>query len=557
MQRIARLSPLLVVVFVFALALPQFAFAQRLKPIPHPIGVMQHPATQAATQTGPEAHAQVRAAASTASASPWTPLKNQPDFLLDGASNPILLTDGSVLIQDTAFPDWWKLTPDKFGSYVNGTWSQVASLPATYSPLYHSSAVLPDGRLIIEGGEYLLNADQTALIPSWTPQGSIYDPVANTWTPVAPPPFFTCFGPFPQTIGDAQSVVLPNGTYMQANCCTVEQALLDAKTLTWTQTGSNKFDINDEEGWTLLPNGKVLTVDAYVPVGIPYIPDGTNSEIYNPHNGKWSSAGSTIVQLWDSTAACGGFTNNTTFEVGPAVLRPDGTVFYTGSNTCPGAAGNTAIYNSTNGEWTAGPQFPAPNNISDGPAALEPNGKVLMFASPSFGAPPATFFEWDGHNLNAIPGTPNAPVDGSFVGNMLVLPTGQILFTDFSNDVEIFTPIPGHPRSAEPTLLFTPIFLKRGQSYQAFGFQFNGVSQGAAYGDDVQAATNYPLVRITNIINGHVQYTRTHDHSTMAVASNGLVSTHFDVSANQEPCICKLEVVANGIASNPVFVFVQ
>jgi hypothetical protein len=140
---------------------------------------------------------------------------------------------------------------------------------------------------------------------------------------------------------------------------------------------------------------------------------------------------------------------------------------------------------------------------------------------------------------------------------MLVLPTGQILFTDFSNDVEIFTPTPGHPRSAEPTLLFTPIFLKRGESYQAFGFRFNGVSQGAAYGDDVQAATNYPLVRITNIINGHVQYTRTHDHSTMAVASNGLVSTHFDVSANQEPCICKLEVVANGIASNPVFVFVE
>ena len=462
-----------------------------------------------------------------------------------------------MLIQDAAFPDWWKLTPDKFGSYVNGTWAQVASLPATYSPLYHSSAVLPDGRLIIEGGEYLLNADQTALVSTWTAQGSIYDPVANTWTPVAPPPFFTGFGPFPQTIGDAQSVVLPNGTYMQANCCTVEEALLDAKTLTWTQTGSNKFDVNDEEGWTLLPNGKVLTVDAYVPVGIPYIPDGTNSEIYNPKTGSWSSAGSTIVQLWDSTAACGGFTNNTTFEVGPAVLRPDGTVFYTGANTCPGAAGNTAIYNSTTGKWTAGPQFPAPNNIADGPAALEPNGKVLMFASPSFGAPPATFFEWDGHNLNAIPGTPNAPGDGSFVGNMLVLPTGQILFTDFSNDIEIFTPTPGHPENAEPVLLFTPIFLKRGQSYQAFGVRFNGISQGAAYGDDVQAATNYPLVRLTNLINGHVRYSRTHDHSSMAVASPQVVSTHYDVPANQEPCICKLEVVANGIASNPVFVFVQ
>jgi hypothetical protein len=36
---------------------------------------------------------------------------------------------------------------------VNGTWSQVAS-PSGYSPLYHSSAVLPDGRVIIEGGEF-------------------------------------------------------------------------------------------------------------------------------------------------------------------------------------------------------------------------------------------------------------------------------------------------------------------------------------------------------------------------------------------------------------------
>jgi len=34
--------------------------------------------------------------------------------------------------------------PDEFGSYVNGTWTQLASTPAGYSPLYHSSAVLPD-----------------------------------------------------------------------------------------------------------------------------------------------------------------------------------------------------------------------------------------------------------------------------------------------------------------------------------------------------------------------------------------------------------------------------
>lgn len=84
---------------------------------------------------------------------------------------------------------------------------------------------------IIEGGEDLLSVDQTRFIAGWTAQGAIFDPLANTWTPVAPPPFFTGFGPFRQTIGDAQSVVLANGTYMQANCCGdgTESALLDPK----------------------------------------------------------------------------------------------------------------------------------------------------------------------------------------------------------------------------------------------------------------------------------------------------------------------------------------
>ena len=516
----------------------QLVTAQRLKPIPHPL-----------RQPG-EATIGAQALSFASASSPWTPLTNQPSFLLDGAANPILMTDGTVLVQNAAFPDWWKLTPDKFGSYVNGAWTQVASTPDGYSPLYHSSAVLPDGRLIIEGGEYLLSADQTALVATWTPLGAIYDPLADTWRSVVPPAFFTGFGKHPQTIGDAQSVVLANGTYMQANCCTKESALLDAKTLTWTPTGTGKFDINDEEGWTLLPNKKVLTVDAYV---LAYDATATGSEIYNPKSGTWTSAGSTIAQLWDS---CGGATAASQ-EVGPGVLRPDGTVFYTGANGC--GAAHTAIYNSYSGKWKAGPDFPGNLSISDGPAALETNGKVLMMASPGDGSFGAAFFEWDGKNLTQVPGTPNAPGDKAFFGNMLVLPTGQILLTDFSNDIEIFTPAASHRGEQEsaPLVVFTPLLLSRGSSHQIFGFRFNGMSQAAAYGDDVQAASNYPLVRITNVHSGHVFYSRTHDHSSMAVASDDLVSTHFDIPDDQEKGFSKLEVVANGIASPPVFVFIQ
>jgi hypothetical protein len=476
-----------------------------------------------------------------ASAQSWQPLATQPTFLVKGASSPLLLTDGTVMLQDAGSQDWWRLAPDNTGSYVNGTWSQLASLQSGYGPLYHASAVLPDGRVIIEGGEYnLLNLNPN---PVWSNQGAIYDPAANTWTSVAPPSGWS-------SIGDAQSVVLASGTFMLANCCTKEAALLNPRTLTWTTTGAGKFDINDEEGWTLLPNKQVLAVDAYAHVSPP-IDDPTNSEVYVPSPGKWHSAGSTIVKLADVNSDGSG-----SHELGPAVLRPDGTVFHTG------ATGHNSIYNSETGTWTPGPDFPdvmgqGQLDVADGPASLLPNGNVLVAASPGIFHSPIHFFEFNGSSLIPEPGTPNASGDSSYYGNMLLLPTGQVLFTDFSNDIEIYTPAGTYNPGWAPRIQSVPTTISPGGSYLISGHLFNGLSQAAAYGDDAQAATNYPLVRITNRASGHVFYSRTHGHSSMAVAFGGLVSTHFDVPTAQEKGISDLVVVANGIPSRPATVNVQ
>jgi hypothetical protein len=483
-------------------------------------------------------------AASAAICQTWQPLTRQPTF------NPgamLLLTDGTVLVHSepnsttttsTDYSSWYQLTPDADGSYVNGTWTQVASLPAGYAPLYFGSAVLPDGRVVVEGGEY--DCSTGTCNAAWTNQGAIYDSKTNKWTSVAPPKGWT-------TIGDAQSVVLANGTYMQANCCTKQAALLNPNNLTWTVTGAGKFDINDEEGWNLLPNGKVLTTDAYV---FQY---GTNSEIYDPATATWTSAGSTIAQLWDS---CGG-ADAASYEVGPAVLRPDGMVFATGGNTC--GPGHTSIYNSRAGTWTAGPDFPGAYNADDAPAALEPNGNVLVFASPSRFYPPAgQFLEYDGASLAATSTPPSALLDASYVGHLLVLPTGQILFTDFSTDVEVYTPAGTYDAKWAPTISSVPGAVSRGKTYTVAGTQFNGLSQGGSYGDDFQDATNFPLVRLVNAATGHVFYCRTHNHSTMAVATgNKRVSTQFDVPANADKGLSQLFVVANGIHSSPVWIKVQ
>ena len=519
---------------------------------------------QSQPRVGPPAHSHAGvataavlapAATTSQSASRWQLLANQPavlDLKDCGPASPVLLTDGTVLVQDEGCEDWWKLTPDSFGSYVNGTWTQIASLPSGYGPEWHATAVLPDGRLIIEGGEY--NELAKSAVPVWTSQGAIYDPRRDRWTSVNPPDGWT-------SIGDAPGVVLPDGTFMLGNCCTAQDALLDPRKLTWTTTGTGKFDTNNEEGWTLLPTGNVLAVDAYVPIGnIAYDPTGTGSELYNPATGSWMGAGSTIVQLWDSWQNCGQMsqepTNGPTFELGPAVLRPDGTVFYAGSNTCPGAAGSTAIYNSYRGRWRAGPNLPDGLNIADGPAVLEPSGRVLVMASAGAFLPPSVFLEWDGEDLHPVEAAPNAANDPSYAGDFLILPTGQILFTDFTY-VSIYTP-EGHPSPAwAPQIATAPSVVRAGGSYEISGYLFNGMSQGAGYGDDIQAATNYPLVRITNSATGHVFYSRTHDHSSMAVASQSLVSTHFDVPRGQETGASQLVVIANGIASAPVSIVVR
>ncbi|HTV64522.1 MAG TPA: hypothetical protein VMD98_02900 [Bryocella sp.] len=462
-------------------------------------------------------------AAVVASAQTWTPLNNQPSF---AAGTLHLLTDGTVLVHhedgNSGYSDWWKLTPDINGSYVNGSWSQVASLPSNYGPESFGSAVLADGKMIIEGGEQNF-ADYV-----WTNMGAIYDPIANTWTMVNPPSGWS-------TIGDASTVVLANKTLMLANCCTEQQALLDESTLTWTPTGTGKFDENDEEGWVLLPNGKVLTVDCYVNLNDP---NGTNSELYDPSSGSWSSAGSTVVQLWDSHGS---------YETGPSVLRPNGTVFATGANGA--GPGNTSVYNVSTGSWTPGPTFPGMLDIADGPAALLPDGNVLVDTSPGIFQLGVQFFEFDGENLISVPGTPDSMTDSSWYGQFLMLPTGQIMYTDLSDDIYLYTPSGNPLPGLAPSAILTTAVITRGSTFRLAGFRFNGASQDAMYGDDAQNATNYPIVRLTNQSTGHVFYARTHDHSTMAVGYNGPAYTYVDVPTNMETGASYLEVVVNGIPS--------
>jgi hypothetical protein len=480
----------------------------------------------------------------------WSNLSNVPPGGPYNLGNPLLLTDGTVIVHRTDTSDWYKLTPSNTGSYIDGTWSQIASMQPSYGPKFFASAVLPDGRVIAEGGEYNLGRDA-----DWGTQGSIYDPTAGptgTWTPVSPPAGWS-------TIGDAQSTILPNGTFVIASCCDIpfRAAVLNPHNLTWTTTGLGKADRYDEESWSLLPDGTVLTVDAYTtPIGGTDC--GLNTERYNPSTGAWSGAGNVPSQLSDCNNANTEGGANPSFEIGPQVLMYNGKVIAFGGTTANIA--HTALFDTTHNTWSAGPDLPSscgpngnsPCTLADAPATLLPNGKVLFVASAGKFTPPAKFIEYDpgANNYKPVAGTADANNISSFYVNFLTLPTGQILAVEtYTSTIQVYTPDGTYQSAWQPVVTNAPRCVVSGSSYVVSGTQLNGLSQSANYGDDQQAATNYPLVRIVNNATGHVFYARTYDHSTMTVAPHAQGSTNFRVAANTETGASKLFVVANGIPS--------
>ena len=71
-----------------------------------------------------------------------------------------------------------QLTPRTTSDYVNGTWSQLASM--NLERLFFPTEVLPSGKVLAMEGEYSdPNTDQNL-----TNTGEMYDPVTNTWTSI-------------------------------------------------------------------------------------------------------------------------------------------------------------------------------------------------------------------------------------------------------------------------------------------------------------------------------------------------------------------------------------
>lgn len=187
----------------------------------------------------------------------------------------------------------------------------------------------------------------------------------------------------------------------------------------------------------------------------------------------------------------------------------------------------------------------------DAPACLTPNGDVLVAMSVHGASnPPTMYYLFDGTNMVDVGDPSDFNTYVCWMARMLLLPNGDILVTNGTNNVEIFRPARWPVQPYKPVITSMPQAVRPNSTITLSGLRFNGISQAVAYGDDAAAATNYPIVRITNDTTGDVQYCRTHDHSTMGVSTGStIVSTQVDLPSTLELGTSKLEVVANGVTS--------
>ena len=484
----------------------------------------------------------------------WQPLSSPPTFNIDAM---LLLTDGSVMCHEYETANWHRLVPDKNSDYAKGAFHTLASMPNNVSvaqggpgnaPLYFASAVMRDGTVFCAGGEYDAGA-QTDYLAAET-----YDPTTDVWTAIATPVGWT-------NIGDASSCVMPDGRLLLGNPNTNSfpqaTAIWDPESRTWSNGGTS-LDLNSEEGWTLLPDGTVLAVQC---TNVP------NAQKYVIATNTWVPAGATPAILPGNPVNV----PPVIYEMGPQILLTDGRVF------AIGASGHTAFYTPPNtvpsdpGSWAAGPDFPvvggALMGAVDAPACLLPSGNVLCVVGPITGggwSDPTQFFEFEPatSSLNPVPGPAIAGISPTYNARLLLLPTGQVLYTSTDDsgtqfDIQIYTPAGGPQNAWRPQIAHVPRRLHAGRTYRLQGRQLNGLSQACAYGDDQQMATNYPLVRLWGDPAVGAVYCRTFNHSTMGVATgNTIHHTHFEVPNTVPPGKYRLVVIANGIASNPITVHV-
>jgi hypothetical protein len=172
-----------------------------------------------------------------------------------------------------------------------------------------ASAVLADGRVAVCGGEW--TDVSGAYTDDKTNSCEIYDPVADTWSPFASPTNPDSPDVWDR-IGDVPSTPLPDGTLLIGSKFHAGVAKLDPSTLTWrSMTARPTVVSSTEDSWVLMPDNTIAAPSCSNPPTV---------WVYDISTNRWDRRTPPHEQVVAF------------HEIGPGLLRYDGTAFFLGAN---------------------------------------------------------------------------------------------------------------------------------------------------------------------------------------------------------------------------------
>ena len=429
----------------------------------------------------------------------------------------ILLPGGIILVGDLVNRNTWLY------NVGTNTWSMTGAKVYNDQSDEEGWAKLPNGTVI--------NYDLFQSKSTGGGYAEIYNPTTGTWSGISP------------SDGTA------NGTIPQLS--------------------SNP--VGSELGPLLrLQDGRIIVIGATQHIGL-----------YNPSTNTWS-AGPDIMGTLSNAANPAGTLSPFGADDAPAAIVPSGHVIFgadagvsqftsTGNIT----AGSKVITNIPStailqpGWGVSGTGIPAGATISTVDSSTQITINVNATATATgvaikFGgvfSNPTQLFDFNPTTNSISPVSPAIPdanlnFEGVYPTRMLTLPTGQVLFSDGNTQLWVYTADGAASPALKPVV--NNVTYNGGGNFTLTGKQLNGQSAGAAYGDDDQMDTNYPLVRLTATDgSSKVYYAKTTNWSSVAVGG-GLTTpqtVNFTLnSALTVPGNYALTVGGAGIASLPVFV---
>ena len=487
------------------------------------------------------------ALASGAHAGTWTKLANNAP---GGTGTGLLLTDGTIMVSQFDSKLWMRLTPDAKGNYVNGTWSSLASM--SECRLYFTSQMMRDGNIWLLGGEY---TGATSCSSNWSNTGEKYDSLANSWSPIATHP--------DSSYGDVPSMLLDGDKIMTGSLQSAHTWIYDIASNTWSAGPTKHYnDRSDEEGWAKLHDGTIFVYDLFQSANT-----GKGfAEVWDPKTNTWlgrspgdGTANGTLPSL--SGNAVG-------FEMGPTMALRDKKS--KGSVLAIGATGHNAMYTVGTNTFTALPDLNDTVNgqqvlfgADDAPGAEMPSGHVIFSADtgPTNGtfSPPTHLFDFDpkAKSITSITSTfpdQNYLNTSSYLTQMLMLPTGQMLFSNGTKVLYIYTPDGKASNASLPK--FSSLQYNGDGTLTLTGKYLNGQSAGATYGDDASYDENYPVVHLTDT-SSNVFYARSTNWSNVHVGDK--TPETVDLTLNKglkTPGNYNLVISASGIQSKSTCVVI-